>query len=85
MAVGDAKNNAENISKTLNINFDYVKQLSKYIERIFNYNLKVDQVKLLKAIIANEMINDSSSFGKFNIVNIELEEKIIIVYEIDEK
>jgi uncharacterized protein YggE len=82
LAIEDAKNNAENISKTLNIKLGKVKQVSKYNDRVFNYNLKVDQVKFLKPRTANEIVNNSS-FDKFDVVEIELEEKITIVYEIN--
>ena len=81
IAIEDAKNNAINISKTLNIKLGNIKRVSKYNDRILGYDLKVDQVKFVKS---GNVKNDSpsSAFNSFDVEGKEYEERITIVYEI---
>ena len=81
LAIQDAKLNADNIAKTLNIKLGNIKRVSKYNDRILGYDLKVDQVKFVKAGIAkNDM--PSSVFNNYDVEEKEYEERITIVYEI---
>ena len=85
-AILDAKNNAENIATALNVKLNNVKQVSKYNLRDITYSsIKMDEVKFLKPRVASEMMNPKTSFDKFEVMEVELEETITIVYEIANK
>ena len=85
-AIIDAKNNAENIATALNVKINNVKQVSKYNLRDITYSsIKIDEVKFLKPRVASEMMNPKTSFDKFEVMEVELEETINIVYEIANK
>ncbi|MCK8143368.1 SIMPL domain-containing protein [Flavobacterium sp. I-SCBP12n] len=85
-AIIDAKNNAENIANALNVKINNVKQVSKYNLRDITYSsIKMDEVKFLKPRVASEMMNPKTSFDKFEVMEVELEETINIVYEIANK
>jgi uncharacterized protein YggE len=85
-AILDAKNNAENIATALNVKLNNVKQVSKYNLRDIAYSsMKIDEIRFLKPRVANEMLNPKTSFDKFEVVEVELEETITIVYEITNK
>ena len=85
-AIIDAKNNAENIATALNVKINNVKQVSKYNLRDITYSsIKMDEVKFLKPRVASEMMNPKTSFDKFEVMEVELEETINIVYEIANK
>jgi uncharacterized protein YggE len=85
-AILDAKNNAENIATALNVKLNNVKQVSKYNLRDITYSsIKMDEVKFLKPRVASEMMNPKTSFDKFEVMEVELEETINIVYEIANK
>ena len=85
-AILDAKNNAENIATALNVKLNNVKQVSKYNLRDITYSsIKIDEVKFLKPRVASEMMNPKTSFDKFEVMEVELEETINIVYEIANK
>lgn len=85
-AILDAKNNAENIATALNVKLNNVKQVSKYNLRDIAYSsTKMDEVKFLKPRVASEMMNPKTSFDKFEVMEVELEETITIVYEIANK
>ncbi|WP_156129386.1 hypothetical protein [Flavobacterium sp. AED] len=45
----------------------------------------MDEVKFLKPRVASEMMNPKTSFDKFEVMEVELEETINIVYEIANK
>lgn len=81
LAIEDAKSNAINIAKTLNIKLGNIKRVSKYNDRILGYDLKVDQIKFIKP---GNVKNDipSSAFNNFDVEEKEYEERITIVYEI---
>lgn len=85
-AILEAKNNAENIATALNVKLNNVKQVSKYNLRDITYSsIQMDEVKFLKLRVANEMMNPKTSFDKFEVMEVELEETINIVYEIANK
>jgi uncharacterized protein len=85
-AILDAKNNAENIATALNVKLNNVKQVSKYNLRDIAYSsIKMDEVKFLKPRVASEMMNPKTSFDKFEVMEVEFEETINIVYEIANK
>jgi hypothetical protein len=85
-AILDAKNNAENIATALNVKINNVKLVSKYNLRESAYSsLNVAAVKFVKPMVASEMINPKTSFDKFEVAEVELEETITIVYEITTK
>lgn len=85
-AILDAKNNAENIATALSVKLNNVKQVSKYNLRDIAYSsIKIDEVKFLKPRVASAMINPKTSFDKFEVMEVELEETITIVYEIANK
>ncbi|MET0943890.1 MAG: SIMPL domain-containing protein [Flavobacterium sp.] len=85
MAVLDAKSNAENIAKALDVKISNVKQVSKYNLRDLAVSaMKVDQVKFDKPMLAMAA-GAKTSFNKFEVEEKELEETITIVYEIAKK
>lgn len=85
-AILDAKNNAENIATALNVKLNNIKQVSKYNLRDIAYSsIKMDEVKFLKPRVASEIMNPKTSFDKFEVMEVELEETITIVYEIANK
>ncbi|MES2812474.1 MAG: SIMPL domain-containing protein [Bacteroidota bacterium] len=85
IAVADAKNNAENIAKALDVKINNVKQVSKYnLRDVAVSATKMDEVKFKKPMIAMAPI-PKTSFDKFEVEEKELEETITIVYEIVKK
>jgi hypothetical protein len=83
-AIQDAKINADNISKTLNIKLIRVKQVAKYKDGL-PYN--VDEISVVKftppkVIVEDQALSSKTSFAKFQIEESELEEKITIIYEV---
>jgi len=85
-AIEKAKNNAENMALALNVKLNNIKKVSKYnIQDDSSSALKVDEVKFKKPLIAkaDEIVN--TSFDKFQVEEIDLEETITIVYEISHK
>ena len=82
-AIEDAKTNANNIAKSLDIKLIRVKQVSKYKEGLFNQNLEVNMVKFTSPkIVGDTEISYETSFNKLQVEDVDLEEKITIVYEI---
>lgn len=85
IAVLDAKSNAENIAKALDVKISNVKQVSKYnLRDVYVAAMKVDQVRFSKPMLAMAA-SAKTSFDKFDVVEKELEETITIVYEIVKK
>ncbi len=81
-AIKDAKANADNIAKTLNIKIVGVKQVSKYAPALFDQN-KIEIVKFSPPqIVRDTEIKYETSFDKFQVEAIEIEEKITIIFEI---
>lgn len=85
MAVLDAKSNAENIAKALDVKISNVKQVSKYNLRDLAVSaMKVDQVKFDKPMLSMAA-GAQTSFNKFEVEEKGLQETITIVYEIAKK
>lgn len=82
LAIEDAKSNAIIISKALEIKLGKVKQVHKYNERAF----EVDKIEMMKfappKVIYDEEIKSKTSFDKFQVEKMVLDEKITVVYEI---
>lgn len=84
LAILDAKSNAENIAKALDVKISNVKQVSKFnnFQQVAACSLKADKVKFIKPMAA--MIpNPKTSFDKFEVEEKELDEIISIIYEIE--
>lgn len=83
IAIADAKSYAENVANTLNVTINNVKQVSKFSPRdYFTASEKVSEMKFDKTMAASA---PKTSFDKFEVEEIELEENITIVYEIVKK
>jgi len=81
-AIADAKSNADNISKALNIKIIGVKQVSNYAPALFDQN-KIELVKFSPPkIIGDTDVRYNSSFDKFQVEEMEIEEKITVIFEI---
>lgn len=82
-AIADAKTNALNITEALNIKLIRVKQVLKYKEGIFGPPPIINQVKFTPPkMVGDTQVSYTTSFDKFEVEDVELEEKITIVYEI---
>jgi uncharacterized protein len=83
LSIEDAKINAENISKALDIKLVKVKQVLKYKDGILSPPMTVNYIKFTPPkIVGDTQISYNTSFDKFQVEDVELEEKITIVYEI---
>jgi uncharacterized protein YggE len=81
-ALADAKSNADNIANTLNLKIIGVKQVSKYATNLLDQD-KVEIVKFTPPkIVKDEEVENETSFDTFQVVDMELDERITIVYEI---
>ena len=83
-AIEDAKRNAENIAKTLNVKIINVKSVSKFNERVFD-NRRFDKSSIKTGYAPAVGSPSKSSFDKFQVEDKELEESINIVFEIGKK
>lgn len=84
-ALADAKSNADNIANTLNLKIVGVKQVSKYATDLLDQD-KVEIVKFTPPkIVKDEEVETETSFDTFQVVGMELNERITIVYEITNK
>ena len=82
-AIEDAKANANNIAKSLDVKLLRVRQVTKYREGLFNQTMEIDMVKFTPPkVVSDTQIAYNTSFDKFQVEDVELEEKITIVYEI---
>lgn len=85
IAIADAKSYAENVANTLNVTINNVKQVSKFSPRdYFTASEKVSEMKFDKTMAASAP-NPKTSFDKFEVEEIEVEETITIIYEIVKK
>ena len=83
LSIEDAKINANNICKALDLKIVRVKQVLKYKDGIFGNPPEINQIKFTPPkIIGDTQISYNTSFDKFQVEDVELEEKITIVYEI---
>lgn len=79
-AIKDAKANADNIAKALNIKIIGVKQVSKYAPALFDQN-KTEIVKFTPPqIVGDTDVRYKTSFDKFQVEEVEIEEKIAIIF-----
>jgi uncharacterized protein YggE len=86
IAIADARSNAENIAKALDVKINNVKQVSKYnIRELAVASMKVGELKFNKPVAAAMAPNPKTSFDKFEVEEKELEETITIIYEIVKK
>jgi uncharacterized protein YggE len=84
-ALADAKSNADNIANTLNLKIVGVKQVSKYATDLIDQDkVEIERFKPPK-IVKDEDVETETSFDNFQVVDIDLDEKITIVYEIANK
>jgi uncharacterized protein len=80
-AVADAKTNAMNIAQALNLRIIKVKQVQKY-----GVMTDIPQVEMVKftppKVMHDREAMEATAFANFQVQEVELEEKITIVYEI---
>ena len=85
-AIADAKINAQNIAKALDIKLIKVKKVLKYKEGTFGQPATISYIKFTPPkIVSDTQVSYNSSFDKFEVEDVELEEKITIVYEISKQ
>ena len=83
LSIEDAKINANNICKALDIRILSVKQILKYKDGILGPPPEIKQIQFTPPQIKKDtQISYNTSFDKFQVEEIELEEKITIVYVI---
>jgi uncharacterized protein len=83
LSIEDAKINANNICKALDIKIVRVKQVLKYKDGILGNPPTISQIMFTPPkIVGDTQISYNTSFDKFQVEDVELEEKITIVYEI---
>jgi uncharacterized protein YggE len=83
-SIEEAKANANNIANTLHVKLLRVKQVHKFADQPVDMD-KVEMAKFTPPKIVND--NDvliNTSFAKFQVEDIELEERITIVYQISD-
>lgn len=83
LSIEDAKINANNICRALDIKIIKVKQVSKYKEGVFGLPEPpmINQIKFTPPnIVKDEEVK--TSFDRFQVEDVEFEERITIVYEI---
>ncbi len=82
-AIKDAKVNAENIAIALNVKIIKVKQVLKYREGGLLSPPEIRQIQFTPPIVKEDAATSSiTGFQDFEMEDIELEEKITLVYEI---
>lgn len=81
-AIKDAKANADNIAKALNLKIIGVKNVSRYAPALFDQN-KIEIVKFTPPNIAGDTeFRYKTSFDMFQVEEVEIEEKIAIIFVI---
>lgn len=87
LAIDDAKQNAQNIAGALKIKLSGIKQVTK--NRYNEYKGTIARWEIVKfsppKIVGATEIKYSTSFDKFEVEEVELEESISIVFEIPKK
>lgn len=82
LAINDAKSNANNIAKALDIKIIRVKKVQKYAEALFEQN-KIEITKFIPLkTVGDTDVKYNTSFDKFQVEDIDMDEKITIIYEI---
>jgi uncharacterized protein YggE len=83
-SIEDAKINANNIANTLNIKLIGVKQVHKYsVEPLERDKVESDKFTPPR-IVSDKAVAINTPFDKFQVDDIELDEKITVVYEISD-
>jgi len=80
-AIEDAKDNADNIVKALNVKIVKVKSVSKFGKDAMPYSI-VEEAKYKPLAMAANTPAPPTAFNKYEVTEIELEESITIVFEI---
>ena len=87
MAIEEAKQNAQNIADALKIKISGIKQVTK--NRYNEYKGTTSKWEIVKftppKIVGDTKLQFSTSFDKFQVEEVELEESIAIVFEIPKK
>jgi uncharacterized protein YggE len=79
-AIEDARINATTISQTLGIHISKVKQVHKYSENVLG---TLEMVKFTPTVLKRDTDDKyNTAFDKFQVDDIELEERVTVVYEI---
>ena len=81
-ALADAKANADNIANTLNLKIAGVKQVSKYATNLIDRDKIEIKQFVPPEIYKDEEVKTNTSFNTFHVINMELNEKFTIVYQI---
>jgi uncharacterized protein YggE len=83
-AIADAKANAENIAKALNLKIVSVKQVYKGAFPL----TRSDEIEMSKytppKVVKDETVIANTSFAKFQVVDVELDEKITVIFGISQ-
>jgi uncharacterized protein len=81
-AVADARTNATNIAQALNLRIKKVKQVQKY--GLITDIPQIEMVKLSPVMIRRDsQVKENTAFARFQVQEVELEEKITVIYEIE--
>lgn len=81
LAIEDAKGNATNIANALDIKLVRVKQVQKSADGSVFYKVEINKFTAPK-IFGDTEIKHKTSFDKFEIDDVELEERITVIYTI---
>lgn len=82
-AIEDARNNANTISKSLQIKLLRIRRVSKYREDLISPDSEIKQVQFTPPkVVGDTKISYETPFEKFQVEDVELEEKVTIVYEV---
>jgi uncharacterized protein len=82
LAIEDAKINANNIAKALDIKIIRVKSVQKFSEALFEHSRMEPTRFTPPKIVEDTEIRYKTSFDKFQVEEIDMEEKNPIIYEI---
>ena len=81
-AIADAKINAENMAAALGLRIGKVKQVQKYGAPMLE-DTKIEMVKFTPPVIKRDTENRfNTPFYKFEVEDVELDERITVIYEI---
>lgn len=82
LAIADAQSNADNITKSLGLTVSKIKQVYKNNDQNFMLPGKIELTKFTPPKFTSYAISFKTTFDRFEVAEIELEEKITIVYEV---
>lgn len=83
-AITDAKANAVNIARALNVELKRIKQVAKKGDAILPYDNKIEFIRYTPPVVVEKLedMRINSAFQQFEIEELDLTEEITIVYEI---